>query len=160
MNIRAVKSIINKTECKEFVYSGGYCSEPIMTKDQKGRIIDNYFIFSRSEDFSTIETPDVGFGIYTDNNEVAYINKEISQEFECSSYPETFDDINLMRNASKVYEELYEQIRDMFSLEKSRDDSIINMFIENLRILSGHGLFEFYKKLYPSFFSWVNNTKH
>lgn len=107
-----------------------------------------------------IETPGIGFGIYSDNNKVAYINKDIWKEFDCSSYLESFEDLDSMRKASKVYEELYEQVRRMFSTDMARDESIISMYIENLKTLSGNGLFAFYKRLYPSFFNWANNTNY
>ena len=158
MNIRTVKSIINLTACKELVYSGGYCSEPIMTKDQDGRIIDNYFIFSRSDDFAFVEVPDVGFGIYSDEHAVAYINKDISKEFEYPSYQEAFDNMDSMRKASSIYEDIYEKVRDMFLANINRDESIINTYLEALKTISGNGLFGFYKRLYPSFFDWAKNN--
>ena len=46
MNLKNVKAIISLTECYKYISCGAYCSEPIMTKDNKG-IIDNYFIFGR-----------------------------------------------------------------------------------------------------------------
>lgn len=41
MKLKAVKSRIQMTECADIICAGMYCSEPIMTKDDKGEIIDN-----------------------------------------------------------------------------------------------------------------------
>ena len=37
MNVFQVKNAITKAKCADYVYSGLFCSEPIMSKDVKGK---------------------------------------------------------------------------------------------------------------------------
>ena len=63
MNVNQVKDVIKKTKCADFICSAEYCSEPIMSKDSNGNIIDNYILFSRTEDCLLISQPHIVFGI-------------------------------------------------------------------------------------------------
>lgn len=157
MNLKNVKAIISLTECYKYISCGAYCSEPIMTKDNKG-IIDNYFIFGRSADLSILEVPDICFGIYSEEKEVAYVNKSVSEMFEEKKIPESFDDLGSMRASYTKYVELYPEIRAMIKGEKNKEKDIINQYLFYLKNISGNALYRIYEKMYPGFFLWAQEN--
>lgn len=157
MTLKNVKNAIEATECKQYLCSGTYCSEPIMTKDENGKTVDNFFLFSRSADFTTIEIPDISFGIYAAEKRVAYVNKNVSKSFDSDTYDETFGELETMRNAMTEYKQAYPIIREMFEGTTPRDDGKISEYLNNLEIISGRALYGFYQKLFPSFFDWAKN---
>lgn len=155
MNVFQVKNAIIKTECAEYVYSGLFCSEPIMSKDAKGKTVDNYIVYSRSDDCKLISAPECIFGIYTDMGKTAYVNDSISKDFSEHEYVEIFADDECMRQARKCYLSVFPKVRDMYQQEEEADAGIIVEYVESLKTLSGDTLFSFYKKLFPSFFDWT-----
>lgn len=155
MNVFQVKNAIIKTECAGYVYSGLFCSEPIMSKDATGEIVDNYIVFSRSDDCKFISAPECIFGIYTNIEETAYVNDSVSKDFSEHIYEEIFADDESIRQARERYFGVFPEVRDMYQQGKGLDASIIVEYIESLRIFSGDTLFSFYKKLFPSFFDWI-----
>lgn len=157
MNVMQVKNVIGRTDCVDYVYSGLFCSEPIMSKDDQGNMIDNYIIFSRSEDNSLISAPQCAFGIYTDKEQTAYINDAISEDFENHLYSEKFESDDAMRESRDLYMELFPTIRDMYQLNDNIDSRLIIKYVDTLRIVSGDTLFDFYNKLFPSFFNWAKS---
>lgn len=156
MNVNQVKNVIKKTRCADHVFSGLFCSEPIMSKDEKGQIIDNYLVYSRSEDCSQISFPQCVFGINSEKEKVAYINESIASEFKEEQYVEEFADEDVMRKARIVYLDLFPTVRDMYQFEKNIDSCIVRQYIEALNQISGNTLFSFYKKFFPAFFEWAN----
>lgn len=155
MNVYQVKNVINNTECADFIYSSGYCSEPIMSKDDNGELIDNYLTYSRNNDCTMISAPSSTFGIYTDKEQVAYMDTAVSDKFQEPLYEEYFEDDEMMREKRQVYLELYPHIRDMYQTESNINAEKIADYIEALRIISGNTLFSYYKKLFPDFFEWA-----
>lgn len=155
MNVNQVKNVIRKTNCSDYVFSGLFCSEPIMSKDDNGQMIDNYIVYSRSEDCSQIYPPQCAFGINSEKEETVYINKSIASEFENQQYSEIFEDEDVMRKARAVYLELYPLVRDMYQYENNIDSGVIQNYLKALKQISGNTLFEFYKKLFPAFFEWT-----
>lgn len=159
MKLKAVKAKIQMTECADIICAGMYCSEPILTKDEEGRIIDNYFMYSRSQDFSTIGVPEIMFGIYSEHGEKAYINKDVSKEFEQRTYQESFEPKEKIKSAYKRYEELYPVVRENAFLQISAENKKdIADYLDSLRIVSGNTLYTFYRKLYPTFFEWADKA--
>ncbi len=159
MKLKAVKSRIQMTECADIICAGMYCSEPIMTKDDKGEIIDNYFMYSRSQDFATIGVPEIMFGIYSERGEKAYIDKDVSKEFEQRTYQESFEPSATIKSAYKRYEKLYPVVRDNAFLQISAENkNNIAEYLDSLRIASGNTLYSFYRKLYPTFFEWADKA--
>lgn len=159
MNVSQVKDVIKKTEFIEIMYSSEYCSEPIMSKDDKGSLIDNYLLFSRNEDCSLISSPQIIFGIYTDKGEAAYMDRAISEKFHKHMYEEYFEDAESMCEARRIYLELFPEIRVMFQTECDIDIKKIFNYVESLRIISGNTLFSFYKELFPDFFEWIDKIR-
>lgn len=157
MNVMQVKNVIGRTDCADYVYSGLFCSEPIMSKDDQENIVDNYIIFSRSEDNLLISAPQCAFGIYTDKEQTAYINDAISENFEEHLYPEKFESDDVMREARDLYMELFSTVRDMYQLKDNIDSQLVIKYVDALRIISGDALFNFYNKLFPSFFCWAKS---
>ena len=157
MNVFQVKNVISKTDCVDYVYSGLFCSEPIMSKDSKGEIIDNYVVFSRTDDGSLISAPQCVFGIYTELEKSAYINDLVSKEFQEHTYQEKFADDDTMQKARELYLELFPKVRDMYRMKKNVDMQTVLSYIESLKIISGDTLFGFYEKLFPSFFDWTKS---
>ena len=155
MNVNQVKDVIKKTECVEIICSSEYCSEPIMSRDDDGSLIDNYILFSRNEDCSLISSPQSIFGIYTERGQVAYIDNTISEKFHQHMYEEYFEDEKSMCEARQIYFELFPEIRVMFQIGCNINTEKIFNYIENLRIISGNTLFSFYKQLFPDFFEWA-----
>lgn len=156
MNVNQVKNVIKKTSCADFVFSGLFCSEPIMSKDDTGQIIDNYIVYSRSEDCSQISPPQCVFGINSEKEEPVYINQSIASELKGQQYAEAFEDEDVMRNAHTMYLALFPIVREMYRLEKDVDPCVVQQYLEALKQISGDMLFEFYKKLFPAFFEWAN----
>lgn len=155
MNVNQVKNVIKKTECIELIYSSEYCSEPIMSKDNDGSLIDNYLLFSRNKDCSLISSPKSIFGIYTERGQVAYIDSVIYEKFHKHMYEEYFEDEKAMCEARQKYLELFPEIRVMFQTGCNINAEKIFNYIESLRIISGNTLFSFYKQLFPDFFEWT-----
>ena len=159
MKLKIVKSKIQMTECADIICAGMYCSEPIMTKDGKGEIIDNYFMYSRSQDFTTIGVPEIKFGIYSERGEKAYIDKDVSKAFEQQTYQESFEPKEKIKNAYKKYEELYPVVREFAFMQTSEENKkVLADYLDSLRIVSGNTLYSFYRKLYPTFFEWAEKA--
>lgn len=156
MNVNQVKNVIKKTECAEHVYSGLFCSEPIMSKDETGEIIDNYLVFSRSDDCSQISPPLCVFGIDTQKEKTKYINDSIPDGFQETLYTEEFVDEEMMKKARAIYLELFPVVRNMYQFNKGIDSSVVQEYVGSLKQISGNTLFGFYEKLFPSFFEWIN----
>lgn len=156
MNVNQVKNVIKKTSCADHVFSGLFCSEPIMSKDEEGQMVDNYLVYSRSDDCSQISSPQCIFGIISEKEETAYINASIANEFKKTQYAEEFDDEDEMRKARMVYLDLFPTVRDMYQFENNIDSCIVQQYIDALKKISGNTLFRFYKKLFPAFFDWTS----
>lgn len=157
MNVMQVKNVIGRTDCADYVYSGLFCSEPIMSKDDHGNMIDNYIIFSRSEDNLQISAPQCVFGIYTDKEKTAYINDVISDDFKDHLYSEKLESDDVIRSSHDLYMELFPMVRDMYQLNDNIDSSLVIKYVDALRNISGDTLFDFYNKLFPSFFNWAKS---
>ena len=155
MNINQVKSVIAKTNCVDYIFSASYCSEPIMSKDSNGRLIDNYVVFSRNEDCTQISSPQCIFGIYSEKEEVVYIDDTISKKYSEQLYQEKFCEEKLMVEARKQYIALFPIVRRMYQFNGDIDFNIVSKYVESLKCISGDTLFTFYNQLFPSFFEWI-----
>lgn len=156
MNVNQVKNVIKKTECADYVFSGLFCSEPIMSKDESGQMVDNYMIFSRTDDGAQISPPQCIFGIYTEKEKTAYIKDSIPSIYKESLYPEQFVDEELMKEARRIYIELFPIVRDMYQCSQDVDSSIVHQYVDALKKMSGNTLFGFYEELFPKFFNWAD----
>jgi len=155
MNINQVKNVIAKTNCVDYIFSASYCSEPIMSKDSNGILIDNYVVFSRNEDYTQISSPQCIFGIYSEKEKVAYIDDTISKKYSEQLYQENFCDEKLMVDARKQYIDLFPIVRRMYQFNSDIDISEVSKYVESLKCISGDTLFAFYNQLFPSFFEWI-----
>lgn len=155
-SLKEIKSIIFRTECKQYICEGLCCSEPIMSCDASG-IIENYFIYACNSDATTFSRPMVIFGIYSDSENIAYVKTEVDIEdrlFQVNSQQRI--DENELFDLYDKYEELYPQIREFaFTDCSSLQKQILSEFYSNLQVISGTVLWDFYRKLFPQFFEWA-----
>lgn len=155
MNLKQVKSALYQTECKDYLPAGLYCSEPVLSKDEGGAIIDNYFVFSRSRDLSRIGAPEIAFGVDSDKCTTIYVDQSISNKFEKQLYEERFEDVDVMRAASERYQYLYPTIRKIAFTDSEGYAQEINEYLACWKAVSGETLYSFYQVLYPEFFAWA-----
>ena len=159
MNINQVKNVIAKTNCVDYIFSASYCSEPIMSKDSTGDLIDNFVVFSRNEDCTQISSPQCIFGIYSEKEEVAYIDDTISQKYTEQLYQEKFCDEKQMVDARKQYMDLFPIVRCMYQFNCGTDFNVVSKYVKSLKCISGDMLFAFYNQLFPSFFEWIKELE-
>jgi len=159
MNIYQVKNAIAGTECIDYVYDGLYCSEPVMSKDKDGTIIDNYIVFARDDGCESISSPQCIFGIYSERGKTAYIDDAISSRYKEHLYQEHFENGEMMREARTEYMNLYPKVRDMYKTGADVSVEVVSGYVDALRVISGSTLFEFYKQLFPDFFEWTVSLK-
>lgn len=154
ISLKKARSVIFSTECGKCIKEGLECSEPIITKDENG-LIDNYFIYGSDGEGKHFTKPLVGFGVYTELEKTAYIDKIF--DLKDKDYVSSCEmDINKSFEAFDKYSETYPQIRELAYKECDKDEiEILKTYIENLRIFSGDILYSFYEKLYPEFFKWA-----
>jgi len=155
--LREIKSKIFLTEAKDYIYDGMCISEPIMTT-QDNKIIDNYFIYSCDETRTNFTRPLLCFGILSEKNELDYVTQEID------IIEETFTlklkkDIEIVNKSYEQYSKVYPQVRDfVFKDCNEEQQQLLKEYLDNLFTISGEILWDFYKKLFPSFFEWANNA--
>ena len=153
LSLKEAKAAIYQTECGELILDGLYCSEPIMTYGEKG-IVDNYFVFSADRLMKQISSPIFRFGIYSDRGEVAYVLEEEEQSTRIDNELRANEDPYQMYQR---YSDLYPIIRSSLiqgncNVQEKKD---LKEYCSILRSFSGSGLWNLYKKLYPTFFDWV-----
>ena len=155
-SLRIINSIIYKTECKELMADGWYRSEPIITKDDDGQLIDNFFMFGYYDE-KIITSPFVVFGVYSDLVKAAY-----SRKIDNAEIKEYSVDYSINREESRIaysrYEELYPVVRDCaYSNCNAEQKEAVKEYVDCLERFSGPVLFGFYNDLFPSFFKWVHS---
>ncbi len=157
MTLDEVKSVIYCTDCKQYIFEGLSCSEPIMTMD-KGRLIDNYFIYSHDEYFKKISEPIIEFGIVTGDKKEAY-GRQVVDELECRVMDETAFNIDRAMDAYEEYANIYPFVRQcVYSSKLTREQvEYLKKYLECLRIFSGDVLWKIYLERYPQFFDWVQS---
>ena len=161
MNVNQVRNAIFRTECKNLIRDGLCCSEPIMTRDEKG-VIDHYFIYGINREEKTFSGPVASFGIYSESRETAYISA--SQTRKYSKSPE--DEIRAVNwgqydeNAYGRYEETFPLVRDFVYRTHCTEEqkAVLRKYIEALRALTDDGMWPLYRELAPGFFNWAKTV--
>lgn len=161
MTLYEVKKVIFRTECENLLFDGLCCSEPIMTKDNKG-IVDNYFVYGLDRDNKSYSGVIVKFGIYSDSITVAYIDKDIKSKVrkgENDYFPAQnwgcYDNI-----AYEKYVNTFSEVRD-FVFEKTlnhEQKERLRTYIDSLKCIVDDSLWDIYISLNPLFYEWVNET--
>lgn len=158
MNLKQVKNALFQTECAECVRDGMCCSEPLMTRDEKG-IIDNYFIYGENSERKSYSGPLVSFGVYSEAKKAAYIDYGQKKWFFRSSEDEiqaaTWDRYD--EEAYSRYLAAFPQVRE-FLFEKDcthEQKEILRTYIKALRRLTDDALWPMYRELAPEFFKWA-----
>lgn len=157
-SLREIKSKIFLTDAKNYLYDGMCISEPIMTK-QNDQIIDNFFIYACDDTRTNFTRPLLCFGINSEKNTLIYVNQEIqmTEETFCCKSHNTIDTIN--RNY-KQYSKIYPLVREFAYKDCNTEQAqLLQEYLDKLFIISGDVLWEFYNKLFPSFFEWANNIE-
>lgn len=154
ISLKKARSIIFSTECGKCIKEGLECSEPILTKGEYG-LIDNYFIYGCDGEGKHFTKPLTGFGVYTELEKTAYIDKTFDlEDKDYVSLNKT--DMNKSFEAFDSYSEAYPRIRELVYQQCNNDEKeMLKMYLENLRLFSGDVLYSFYEKLYPEFFEWT-----
>ena len=155
ISLREAKLTIMRTECKDFLREGLYCSEPILSLEEE-RLIDNYFIYASNYDGSIVTKPLIRFGIDSELEGVKYIMNHLPEE---NGYPISNVKAKLIneKDIYEKYEELYPCIRSFAFVEKCtlEQKEQLKEYINILHDLSGSELWKIYKKIGAPFFDWI-----
>lgn len=159
-SLRGTRAIILKTDCRENMVNGWACSEPILTKDENGALIDNYFAFGADPFGKSYSSPIVVFGIYTDEAKTAYNNVLPKSEVKRI---EMGDDYIVDRKAEKKaydrFEELFPAVRECTYSDNCTDEqkAMVKEYVSCLEKFSGPVVWKYYLELFPSFFEWADS---
>lgn len=155
-SLKEIEMVIYETECKDCLVDGWYRSQPILTKDESGELIDNYFMYGQAFSLREISSPLILFGIYSDSKNVAY-KKDLSRA-DVKEYPNEPIDVDTANSAYSKYEELYPMIRECaFTTCSDEQKKAVQDYMRNLELFSGPVLWRFYNELFPSFFEWARS---
>lgn len=158
MYVRQVQNAIFHTECGRLVRDGMCCSEPVMTKGEKG-VIDHFFVYCEDAETGVFLGPLYRFGIYADRLEAAYMEKnkgyfsmaeDERRHFQNNAAP-TGEDYD-------KYSGLYREVRS-FVMTKctTQQKGILQNYLYALeKIVNAEQLF-LYRELAPDFFSWAES---
>lgn len=153
-----VKTIIYNTDCADCVKEGWSRSQPILTKDENGALIDNYFMYANDFSLKNYASPIVVFGIYSDEEKTAYKKwipvserKEFTLEGEWVSR-------EVANEAYDRYEALYPIVRECaYSECNDEQKKAVKEYVSCLEVFSGPVVWKFYQDLFPSFFDWAKS---
>lgn len=155
MTLNEVKRTIMKTECKMFLCDGLTCSEPMLTRDEKG-LIDNFFIYSSNREKTEFSKPIIIFGIYAELCEIAYIK-------ECPENRNMIKGIKLVENDSlfdsfRRYSEIYPYVREVaFTDCNENDKKKVLEYYDCFKSITNNVVWNYYKEVAPQFIEWVES---
>ena len=157
-SLMEVNELIYTTDCGDCVLDGWFCSMPILTKDDNGKLIDNFFSYGCNHTFTYYSSPLAVFGIYSDEEKAAY-KKRIPQserkEFTLEANP---IDTEAANRAYDRFEELYPVIRECAYSECNEEQKkAVKEYVSCLEVFSGPVVWGFYKEMFPSFFEWAES---
>lgn len=157
-SLMEVNETIYKTDCDECVLDGWFCSQPILTKDDNGILIDNYFSYGCYNSFKEISTPLVVFGIYADEEKTAYKNWIPQSERKEITLEEDTINVEDANRAYDRFEELYPTVRECaYSECNDEQKEAVKEYVSCLEVFSGPVVWKFYQDLFPSFFDWAKS---
>lgn len=155
MTLNEVKRVIMKTECKMFLCDGLTCSEPMLSRGEKG-LIDNFFIYSSNREKTEFSKPIIIFGIYADLCDVAYI-KECSEDNTLTKCSKLIEDEALFECFRK-YSDLYPDVRKVaFTKCKSDDKKKVLEYYKSFKNITNAVIWEYYKHIAPEFLEWAES---
>ena len=158
MYVRQVENAIFHTDCGRLLRDGMCCSEPVMTRDEKG-IIDHFFVYCEDEETGAFLGPLARFGIYAEKSEPAYMaeNKgyfslaEDEQRRFLGSTP-------LTKESYDNYSELYRQVREFVMTEcTGQQREVLQKYLHALGEVVDEAMLFLYRELAPAFFSWADS---
>ena len=159
-SLREIEAIVYNTDCKDNVSAGWSSSMPILTKDENGKLIDNYFAYAVDFEGETFSTPINIFGIYSDDEKTAY-NKEIPESEVGSITIDEKDKISV-EEENRAYDrfvELFPAVRECTYSDNCTDEqkAMVKEYVSCLEKFSGPVVWKYYLELFPSFFEWADS---
>ena len=154
MNLFQVKHVIFQTECERLVLDGVCCSEPVMTRDEKG-ILDHYFLYGEDEALKSYFGPAAVFGIYSDQARTAYIRKPAGERAIRALNWNQYD-----KKAYDLYCETFPRVREfLFRAECSEEEKkVLRAYVESFRRITDGGLWPLYQEIGGEFFQWAREA--
>lgn len=159
MELKQVKGILHQSECGEMFLDGMGCSEPVLTKTERG-LIDNFFVYLVNKKEALYSGPIARMGLQADSGTAVYI-------ISCDEEPLSVLPTETIKAASHIipqreyekYSALYGKMRS-FAFKTPCSDSerqVLSAYMNSLKNIVNKALFPFYKEIAPSFFTWANN---
>ncbi|MBP5418072.1 MAG: hypothetical protein J6Y58_11185 [Clostridiales bacterium] len=156
--LKEVVSVIKKTDCYENLRVGWSRSMPILTKDESGVLIDNYFTYADSISNGSVSSPIAVFGVYTDEEKTAYNNMFPKDERKSFSMDVSTIDHLAVSEAYDRFKELFPEVRECTYKECTDEQkALVKEYVSCLETFSGPIIWKFYQELFPSFFEWANS---
>jgi hypothetical protein len=157
--LREIESTIFKTDCKECIRYGWNRSQPILTKDENGSLIDNFFSYAENITSDSFSTPLVVFGIYAEEPKTAYKNWIPKEEHKTIKNPNGPVEGASVSKAYARYEEIYPEVRECAFSDNCTDEqkAMVKEYVSCLEKFSGPVVWKYYLELFPSFFEWADS---
>ena len=157
-SLREIESIILNTDCDDYLVDGWYRSQPILTKDENGVLMDNYFMYGQDFEGTVFWIPYAVFGIYSDEEKTAYKKETPDSEVKKITTEEKIDRL-AANKAYDRYEKIYPQVRECAYSENCTDEqkAIVKEYVSCLEAFSAPVVWKCYLEMFPSFFEWVKS---
>ena len=158
MYLRQVENAIFHTECGRLLRDGMCCSEPIMTRDEKG-IIDHFFVYCEDTEEGTFLGPIDRFGIYAEKQEHAYMAENKGYFSLAEDEQKRFlGNTALTKESYDNYSALYGQVREFVMTECTEQQrEILQNYLHALREVVDEAMLFLYRELAPEFFMWADS---
>ena len=158
-SLREVELTIAKTDCKSNLRDGLSRSMPILTKDENGEFIDNFFMYATDIHRKSYSTPIAIFGIYSDEKKAAYNRSIPMNEIKSIVLDEPVNITESTIKARNRFEELFPTVREYTYSANCSDEQkeTVKEYVSCLETFSGPVVWKFYQELFPSFFEWAQN---
>lgn len=158
MYLRQVQNTIFHTACGRLVRDGMCCSEPVMTRDEKG-VIDHFFVYCEDEEAGCFLGPTDRFGIYAETAEAAYMAQNDGYFSLGPDGQRSFGKHPAPTEESYArYGELYRQVRE-FVMQECTDAQReqVKEYLAAFREVVDAEMFFLYRELAPAFFAWADS---
>lgn len=157
MELKQVKAVVNKLPLSNILKEGLAFSEPIMSKEGD-KIIDNYFVYAIDYTENQYSGPIATFGVFSDTEEIAYINTDLSNLFksECNKVFSLNPAPEGIREVFDLYEKTYSLVRDFLFNEEIADQQKTDLrnYINSMKQAVFEDLWKYYTEFVPPFFEW------
>lgn len=158
MYLRQVENAVFHTECGRLLRDGMCCSEPVMTRNEKG-VIDHFFVYCEEQETRAFLGPLARFGIYAEKPEPAYMaeNKgyfSLAEDEQRQFHGNTA----LTKESYDNYSALYRQVREFVMTEcTAQQREVLQNYLHALGEVVDKAMFFLYRELAPAFFAWADS---